>query len=175
MQYNSDFVPGGFAYMFIDGHITPLKVTAVEFVDPVICGCGNPFAVAVHVTMPDNKIQVFLPEQVPVFPNVEGVLETLLPEGFVGMKVVLSGEAIPSVPAAAPAPAEATDSGTAPAAPVAASKTGAKTSPRTDPKTPVQKKASDVSAPQQPGGSSYVGSGEGFVPPEYNFDNEQRF
>ena len=169
MQYNSDFVPGGFAYMFIDGRITPLKVTAVEFVDPAICGCGNPFAVAVHVSMPDNKIQVFLPDQTPVFPNVEGVLETLLPEGFRGKKVTLSGEALPPAPATAAVPvAEA-----APVAPAVASKTGAKTNPRNDPKTLGQKKTADASAPLQQDGSGYVGGGEGFVPSD--FDNESRF
>ena len=112
-MFKSDFLPGGPAFCFLEGRVQSLKVVSVEFVDPAVCGGGNPYGVAVHVALPAGKTQIFWDNQGVVYPHVEDVLATLLPEGFIGMKVSLSGEPVkqPAVqgapaPTEQPAPAE---------------------------------------------------------------------
>ena len=104
MQFNSDFIPGREAFVFMEGRILPLKIVSVEFVDPVAYGqpSDGPYGLCIRVVMPDGNVQPYIENQ-GLFPNVEGVLETLLPEGFRGKKVTLSGEPLPvQTPAQAP-------------------------------------------------------------------------
>lgn len=113
-MFESNFLPGGPAFAFLDGRIQTLKVVSVEFVDPAVCGGGNPYGVAVHVAMPDGKVQVCWDTQGVVFPRIEDVLATLLPEGYLGMKVSLSGEPVKNdAPQGGPAPAQAAVDGSA--------------------------------------------------------------
>lgn len=163
MQYTSDFFPGGPAFIFLDGRIHTLKVNSVEFVDPSLCGGGDPYGVAVHVTMPDNSQKCLLDGQ-GVFPSVERALESVLPEGFAGRKVSLSGD--PALQGAAPAPAKPTPA-PAPAKPTAAQQQAKPAAPPAQaPVKPAPRNAAAPPAPVQGAPARGSAKSGGFAPDE---------
>lgn len=136
MDFPSPFVPGAFGYTFLEGRVQALPIMSVEFVDPKLYKTKNRFGVVVYVLMPDgqtrqgyvegpegfsgyclNGVKEFIESQC-LFPSVEGLLETLLPQNLRGMKVALSGDPLPMekpAPAPAPTPAPAPHAPQAPA------------------------------------------------------------